>query len=186
MNTGTITIEGVFKSLDDWREERGLEHTVGNIAANIGEEIVEYLRATNDYLRVDALCDLCIFGINAIHAMNSEAFEIAIKTELLKVVNQQDVRFNHFPYICSLFAKSTMLTLPDEEVARIVISARAQITHLGFDFLVAMDETLKEIHSRTGAWNEETQKWEKFKTPEAMALWYEADYSKAKINESMS
>jgi len=45
---------------------------------------------------------------------------------------------------------------------------------------VAMDETLKEINSRTGAFNAETGKWEKFKTPEAIALWYAADYEKAK------
>ncbi len=40
--------------------------------------------------------------------------------------------------------------------------------------------TLKEISSRTGSWNPVTGKWEKFKTPEAMAKWYSADYSKAK------
>lgn len=51
----------------------------------------------------------------------------------------------------------------------------------GYDPNVAMDETLKEINSRTGAFNPETGKWEKFKTPEAMALWYAADYSKAKL-----
>ena len=45
----------------------------------------------------------------------------------------------------------------------------------------AMEETLKEISSRTGAFNPDTGKWEKFKTPEAMALWYKADYNKAKL-----
>lgn len=51
----------------------------------------------------------------------------------------------------------------------------------GYDPNVAMEETLKEINSRTGAFNPETGKWEKFKTPEAMALWYSADYNKAKL-----
>lgn len=51
----------------------------------------------------------------------------------------------------------------------------------GYDPNVAMNETLKEINSRTGSFNPETGKWEKFKTPEAMALWYAADYDKAKV-----
>jgi len=51
----------------------------------------------------------------------------------------------------------------------------------GYNPNVAMQETLKEISSRTGAFNPETGKWEKFKTAEAMSLWYSADYDKAKI-----
>jgi hypothetical protein len=50
----------------------------------------------------------------------------------------------------------------------------------GYNPNIAMEETLKEISSRTGYWNPVTGKWEKFKTPEAMAKWYSADYSKAK------
>lgn len=43
---------------------------------------------------------------------------------------------------------------------------------------LALAETYKEISSRTGAWSDAEGKWLKYKTPEAMALWYEADYSK--------
>lgn len=50
----------------------------------------------------------------------------------------------------------------------------------GYDAEKCMDETIKEISSRTGAYNPETKKWEKFKTKEAMALWYKANYSKCK------
>ncbi len=65
----------------------------------------------------------------------------------------------------------------------IVFAANA-IKNKGYDPNIAMDETLKEISSRTGAFNEATGKWEKFKTQEAMELWYAADYSKAKIKSS--
>lgn len=48
----------------------------------------------------------------------------------------------------------------------------------------ALEETLKEISSRTGAWDEEKGKWVKYKTPEAMDKWYKADYMKLiKVNE---
>ena len=46
----------------------------------------------------------------------------------------------------------------------------------GCDIYIALDETLKEIESRTGAWSNEHGKWKKFTTPEAKALWYKADY----------
>lgn len=62
----------------------------------------------------------------------------------------------------------------------IIVFATNAIRIKGYDPNVAMDETLKEINSRTGALNAETGKWEKFKTTEAMALWYAADYQKAK------
>ena len=43
-----------------------------------------------------------------------------------------------------------------------------------------MQETIKEISSRIGAWNEEKGKWIKDTSEEAQKLWYKADYSKCK------
>ena len=108
----------IFDSLNIWREERGLQRTVGNIAGNISEELTELLRATTVEEEIDALCDMIVFAINAIEAK-------------------------------------------------------------GYDAEVCMEEVLKEIHSRKGDFNPELNKWQKFKTPEAMALWYSADFKKA-------
>lgn len=63
----------------------------------------------------------------------------------------------------------------------IIVFATNAMRIRGYNPNIAMDETLKEISSRTGAFNPATGKWEKFKTPEAMALWYSANYDKAKI-----
>jgi hypothetical protein len=63
----------------------------------------------------------------------------------------------------------------------IIVFAANAMRIRGYDPNISMDETLKEINSRTGSFNPDTGKWEKFKTPEAMALWYSADYNKAKI-----
>ena len=65
----------------------------------------------------------------------------------------------------------------------IIVFAVNAIRIKGYDPNIAMDETLKEINSRTGAFNPETGKWEKFKTEEAKALWYSADYNNAKLNQ---
>ncbi len=132
----------MFKKLDKWREERGLQNTVGNIELNIYEELLEYMGIDDiledalkedfseyimkDYQRdipeeekVDALCDTIVFSINAIEAM-------------------------------------------------------------GYDAEKSMQETIKEISSRTGSYNPKAHKWEKFKTKESMSKWYKADYNKCK------
>jgi len=108
----------MFNELKEWREERGLQNKVGNIEANIAEELTELLRATTVEDKIDALCDMIVFSVNAIEAM-------------------------------------------------------------GYDAEIAMRETIKEISSRKGDFNPELNKWQKFKTPEAMALWYSANYNNA-------
>ena len=44
-----------------------------------------------------------------------------------------------------------------------------------------MDETIKEISSRTGAYDENAKKWVKDESDEAKAKWYQADYELARI-----
>ncbi len=175
MSKTNLTIEDIFKSLDDWREERGLQKTVGNIAANIGEEIVEYLRAKNDEQRIDALCDMFVFRVNASCALNANP--ILFDWDRHCLGNPFNMLVLDFSQIVDNFHEVEQCYI----LLSIARYAKTGVKLLGYDFLIAMDETLKEIHSRKGAWNEATGKWEKFKTEEAMALWYKANYSKAKV-----
>ena len=55
--------------------------------------------------------------------------------------------------------------------------------HYGFNFELAMLETIKEISSRTGSYNETTKKWEKYTSDEAQAKWYSANYELARIEK---
>ena len=55
------------------------------------------------------------------------------------------------------------------------------IEDMGYDYFKCMDETLKEVESRKGAFNPESGKWEKFKDEESQKLWYKADYNSCKI-----
>ena len=43
-----------------------------------------------------------------------------------------------------------------------------------------MFETIKEISSRIGAYDENAKKWIKDESDEAKAKWYKADYEKAR------
>ena len=63
----------------------------------------------------------------------------------------------------------------------IIVFATNAIRLKGYEPNIAMAETLKEIESRTGAFNNQTGKWEKDKSPEAMAFWHTAQYTKAKL-----
>ena len=46
-----------------------------------------------------------------------------------------------------------------------------------------MDETIKEISSRTGVYDENAKKWVKDESDEAKAKWYQANYELARIKQ---
>ena len=53
----------------------------------------------------------------------------------------------------------------------------------GFNFQLAMEETIKEISSHTGFYDEDTKKWERDDDWEAQTTWYHADYELARIEK---
>ena len=62
----------------------------------------------------------------------------------------------------------------------IVVVATGAIAKLGYDPVRAMDETIKEISSRRGSFNENTGKWEKDKNQPKDTL-YKANYEQARL-----
>lgn len=69
-----------------------------------------------------------------------------------------------------------------DAICDIMVFCITELPKHNIDPELALAETFKEINSRTGAWSDKEGKWLKFKTPEAKALWYEADYSKCTID----
>lgn len=65
-----------------------------------------------------------------------------------------------------------------DAICDIMVFCITELPKYGIDPELALAETYKEINSRTGEWNHDVGKWLKFKTPEAIALWQEADYGK--------
>lgn len=63
----------------------------------------------------------------------------------------------------------------------LIVLSSNHVAQSGYDLDLTMKETLKEINSRTGSINENTGKWEKFKTSEAKAKWYKANYKTCRI-----
>lgn len=68
-----------------------------------------------------------------------------------------------------------------DAMADMIVFCYGEMAKYGYDGDKVMDEVIKEISSRTGAYSEETKKWQKDKSPEAMAKWYEADFSGCKL-----
>lgn len=70
-----------------------------------------------------------------------------------------------------------------DAICDIMVFCITELPKYGIDPNLALTETLKEIASRTGEWSPKEGKWLKYKTPEAKALWYTADYDKCAYPE---
>lgn len=68
-----------------------------------------------------------------------------------------------------------------DAMADIVVFALGEMAKYGYNGDKVMDEVIKEISSRTGAYDPATKKWQKDKSPEAQARWYTADFTNCKL-----
>jgi len=163
----------MIDELEAWRIERGLDKVafVADVQLSfIFEELSEYLRANTENDKVDALCDIAVFGINALALFSYEIpeLDIDIKGDWRTITRKAlMVKGNNF---------NSWVALVD-----IVRLAFRSLHDMGYNHELCMNETIKEISSRTGEYNEETGKFEKYTTPEAKALWYKADYESCKL-----
>lgn len=64
-----------------------------------------------------------------------------------------------------------------DAMADIVVFALGEMAKYGYDGDKVMDEVIKEISSRTGAYNPVSKKWQKDKSPAAQSKWYSADFT---------
>ena len=182
-----IDLTEIYKGLDEWRAERGItaESQKDGYIINIMEEFGELAAALRDYERfskpsypypknkkyaeheiIDALCDIAIFTINAGADIRDEYKPLSIDTT------------NTFSDLnCLLLYTSTF------DFKKILLNCAVLCEHYGFNFELAMLETIKEISSRTGSYNETTKKWEKYTSDEAQAKWYSANYELARIEK---
>lgn len=171
-------MQEIINRLEKWRLERGLDRSQGfefdleTQASFIFEEIgVEYLRAKDEYEKIDALCDTVVFCVNAASLLgyNALGYKTHGSVSISKILEN------------AVF----LLTYKDTDIIGLICAKCVNIIKsMGYDFYKCMNEILKEVESRIGAFNPETGKWEKFKTDEAKALWYKADYSKCKMSST--
>lgn len=173
-----LEVRRIRKALKKWRKERHL--TISNqlpgLINNLLEELNELKEAKDDYERVDAYCDMAVFALNVIEDNYSV---------IVEVVKQPKWYLNNME---ALEVTITMLSedlkkypdLINELLVNFVGYLFSNIYNLGFDWFKAMQETIKEISSRVGEYDESKKKWIKDKSPEAVAKWYKANYKECR------
>ena len=194
----TINLEKIYAGLKAWRHERGItaESQKAGYLVNVMEELGELATALREYERfskpsypypknkkyaehgiIDALCDISVFTINAWADIPCELkrTEIELKKSsldadyILKQMVEKCARFSYFEW-----GEASAFNI-------ILINCAYLCEHYGFNFQIAMDETIKEISSRTGAYDEVSKKWVKDESDETRAKWYKANYELARI-----
>lgn len=195
-----IDLNQIYAKLEAWRAERGItaESQRQGYLRNIMEELGELAAGLRDYaswskccdLRfcqihkemaereiVDALCDIAIFTINAGAHIPCELKRTEIEFKkfsfdadyILKQMVEKCAEFSYFDW-------------GEEKCFNIILANCAYLCeHYGFNFEIAMLETIKEISSRTGSYDEKAKKWVKDSSDEARKKWYKADYERARL-----
>ena len=195
----TINLNEIYAQLKAWRHERGItaESQKAGYLVNIMEELGELATALREYERfskpsypypknkkyaehgiIDAICDISVFTINA---------GADIPYSITPFIIEPKREFS----IASIFVAIADFIRADNngapfnyyDFALILKYCASVCEQYGFNFEVAMLETIKEISSRTGAYDENAKKWVKDTSDEAKSRWYQANYELARIKQ---
>ena len=195
-----IDLTEIYKGLDEWRAERGItaENQKAGYLVNVMEELGELATALRDYEKfsateqdtakkqkaeyeiIDALCDISVFTINVGADINCNE-----KLESINTTTQTTRCNSSLSFLLSECGNFDYYGKLSSYVCfnQILLSCAKLCEQYGFNFEIAMLETIKEISSRTGAYDENAKKWVKDESDEAKAKWYQADYELARIEK---
>ena len=199
-----INLNEIYAKLKAWRAERKItaKSQKEGFLVNVMEEFGELAAALRDYEKfsateqdaakkqkaeheiIDALCDISVFTINAGADIPCQLKPLIIETKREFSVASIFVAIADFirtDVNNSPFVNGSPFNYYD--FARILRCCASVCEQYGFDFQTAMDETIKEISSRTGTYDKASKKWVKNESDEAKAKWYQANYELARIKK---
>ena len=163
-----------------WRMERKLYTTDQqyHLVSNVLEELTELARANSDDERIDALCDIAVFYLNSLENKITEL------TDCYKLDGDLSNRLKN-PRAIGFFTEELLSLIIYTEVYtkpyRVIDFLEQCAKGLGYDFYKCLMETIKELQSRTGHYDESIGKFVKDTSDEAKAKWYKADYDTCKL-----
>ena len=183
-----------LKEIKDWSDERGLNDQTpdrNGFNAFITEECGEALEAAIDgkiHGFVDACADVVVFAVGDMYKRKMNVEKWLGSGSIVEWLGQAiyDPKFSYIEdivYQQYLFLEAKTFEEEAQAMTNMTISSLKEIVNMGFDPDKVMDEVMKEISSRIGAYSEESKKWQKDKSPEAQALWYTADFSNCEFPE---
>ena len=187
-----IYLTKIYSQLKAWRNERKItaESQKDGYTLNVMEEFgelaqalrgleFENIRKTAEHEIIDALCDIAVFTINAGADIPCHSQHIAIEWE--KSSLNADYILKQMVEKCAEFSYSQW---DEAKCFNIILANCAYLCeHYGFNFQIAMLETIKEISSRTGSYDNASKKWIKDTSDEARKKWYKANYELARIKQ---
>ena len=154
-----IQFNEIKERLSKWRQERHLtyENQRKDFLGNVFEELSEYFRAKDDLERIDALCDIAVFcfNVNDVKFSNYKCYMKSDKVdfEIFDIASQ----INSIAIYKANFEIDSVKVILDTLIA--LLHKKCEI--LKFDFYKCMLETIKEIESRTGHYDEGLKKFVK-------------------------
>lgn len=172
----TIDTRDMANRLNNWCKQRSitLEVSRKGYVANIFEELSEYCRSIEIEDRIDALADICVFSLNN---MGTIPDFIDIKESNEGFLYGFNEAFNE-KYIKEIDNDNGLKL--DNACENLIKIAFSEINKLGFDVYLTMNETIKEIESRTGYLDNGIGKFVKYEgayTLEELLNRYDGKYS---------
>ncbi|AKJ53355.1 hypothetical protein CD56_03020 [Campylobacter lari] len=143
----------IKERLAKYREVRYLtyENQQAEFLGNVFEKISEYFKAKDDLEKVKALCDIAILYLNS--------FNIRYKKykELKKYYFAESVVFKIYSFISE--TDDLLDDSSNKYLYHLIYILECISFRLNFDFYKCMIETIKEIESRTGYYDNELKKF---------------------------
>lgn len=144
-------IDTIQLKLDNWRKERHLSQNdqIKGIIPNLLEEVAEYFRAKDNNEKIDALCDILVFSFNSYkNKFPVEKFRdepsMAIVTDVVTDFIDNSDEIN------------------DISLGIIIRNCFQLIETLNYDPYLCLLETINEISSRKGIYDDNVKKFIKF------------------------
>ena len=188
----------IIRRLEDWSMSRHITEQKPDVAgyvANITMELGEFLdvpKYKDEFCAIDAVADIVVFSITELFKKSVDYTQVGnILTigqayERWVAFKLDDVDPSNNEYNLSIVEQLGFFIkeLPSKDHMPILtiinISLNKMIT-MGYNPILVMDEVLKVVESRTGAWDDTAKKFQKDMSPEAKAKWYKPNYAQARF-----
>lgn len=161
----------ILKGLTEFKKERDLTSDIqlDGLLGNLLEELCELERAQTDLESIDALCDIIVFLLNATEYTDIDNIN---QDELINnfIGTYPNANIEKFEYsteeLIELITKCPKNLKDGREIISTINIAifilTMMISKLGYNPYKCMMETIKEISSRKGYWDNNIKKFIKF------------------------
>lgn len=190
MDIDLTRLQELENQLQLWREERHISTMSQrpSLLANFLEELTELERARlQDDIegQIDAYCDMLVFLLNAYpftFSLSQPTIDSNLK--IFKDTNS----LNKYKFLRDILSYIEYLVNVDDipnaySLVNSISLLTTAIYSLNYNPLDCLQETIKEISSRTGTWDNSIQKFIKDTSPEAKSNWYQANYSSCQLHQ---